>query len=345
MDAKKQEAAIIAILRNRMAWAMVRLFTRTPSHKPMPRVSVVIPVFKAATTVEAAIRSILDQDFTDFEILAVYDVSPDDTVAILERMAGEDSRLRLLCNPDSPGLLRRMPAALNHGFEHAQGEYIARMDADDIALPGRLSTQIAFLDARPDVGMCGMSMTLMNQDGADLRELAAVCGPERLRVLAQYGPPLYHPTWMFRKTILETLKGYRDMYSEDYDFQLRALDAGFVLDNCPQTGLRYRLASGHRALLLAQKSNRFAFRMHRRRRRGQDDGFNRESLLAAVRPSRWGIERMAQRIMEYGFLLEERRRLPGLLIVTLAALFLPCSAALGLRKVAVKLQLAMMRAG
>lgn len=310
----------------------------------MPRVSVVIPVYKAAATVEEAIRSILDQCYTDFEILVIYDDSPDDTLAILERLERENSQLRVLRNPEQPGLLRRMPAALNYGFTQAQGEYIARMDADDIALGNRLATQVVFLDTHPDIAMCGMAMMLVNQDGHRLRELASVCGADRLRVLAQYGPPLYHPTWMFRKSILKVLGGYRDMYSEDYDFQLRALDAGFVLDNCPQTGLRYRLAAGHRALLLAQKSNRFAYQMHRRRSRGQDDGFSRESLMAAVRPSKWGIERIAQKVMEYGFALEETRRLPGQFVIGFAALFLPCSAALGLRKIVVKLQLAKMRA-
>jgi glycosyltransferase involved in cell wall biosynthesis len=306
----------------------------------MPRVSVVVPVYNSVTTIASALDSILQQSYRDLEIIAVYDDSQDGTLAVMEAIAARDPRLLIFRNPDATGWLRRMPAALNFGLRHSEGEFIARMDADDIALPDRIASQVTFLDQNPNVALCGMSITLINRDGQRVRDIPATCGTSRTRILAGYAPPLYHPTWMFRRSILETLHGYRDMYAEDYDFQLRALDAGFQLDNLPAVGLLYRIYPGHRSSLLSQKSNRFAYRMHRMRQRKLADGFSVGASRMAIAPGSWPrLEHLAHGVMQRGFALEERNRIMGLGLIALSLVALPASAGLTMRKVRAVIQL------
>lgn len=114
-----------------------------------PRVTVLMPVYNGAPFLTEAIQSILIQSFTDFEFLIIDDGSTDDSVAIIE--AFKDSRIRLVNNGRNLGLV----ASLNRGLDLASGDYIARMDQDDISTPERLTRLVSFMDANPSVGVCG----------------------------------------------------------------------------------------------------------------------------------------------------------------------------------------------
>ena len=130
------------------------------SPDPPPRVSVVMPVYNAEGFVEAAARSILDQTFTDLELIAVDDGSTDGSGAILDRLAAADPRLRIVRRPNTG-----VTGALNDGLAAARAPLIARMDADDVSAPTRLEKQLAYLDAHPDIGLLGCAWTTCPADG------------------------------------------------------------------------------------------------------------------------------------------------------------------------------------
>ncbi|MFD1958687.1 glycosyltransferase family 2 protein [Novosphingobium panipatense] len=115
-----------------------------------PRVSVLLPCYNGAAYLEEAVRSILLQTFADFELIVVDDGSTDATADILARMGRRDPRLRVVRQPNG-GIV----AALNTAIAHARGEYIARMDADDVSFPERFAFQVAWLDAHPATVLVG----------------------------------------------------------------------------------------------------------------------------------------------------------------------------------------------
>src|SRR5690606_25812923 len=111
----------------------------------MPAVSVLMPCYNAAATLDETLASLAAQNHSDFEIVAVDDGSRDDTLAILHNWAAREPRLRVLAR-EHAGII----PALNAGLEACRGAYVARMDADDLSDPARLSKQSAYLDAHPE---------------------------------------------------------------------------------------------------------------------------------------------------------------------------------------------------
>src|ERR1700761_204383 len=126
-----------------------------------PLVSVLMPVFNAQRYVAAAVNSILDQTLGDFELIIVDDGSTDQSTAILRRLAGRDGRIRLISRPNTGYVV-----ALNEALDAARGEFLARMDADDVSLPQRFEKQVQFLQENPDFVLVGTHVTTMDADGA-----------------------------------------------------------------------------------------------------------------------------------------------------------------------------------
>ena len=116
-----------------------------------PLVSVLMCVFNGERYVGPAIQSILDQDYNSLEIIVVDDGSTDHTPDVL--LGFDDQRLRIVTLPKNVGI----PSALNQGLQHCSGKYIARLDSDDLSLPGRISHQVSILEALPEVGVLGGS--------------------------------------------------------------------------------------------------------------------------------------------------------------------------------------------
>ena len=113
----------------------------------MPKVSILMPVYNSAEFLREAIESMLSQSFKDFEFLIVDDGSTDGSAGILAEYVEKDSRIRIIRNEKNQGIVY----SLNRGLKECTGEYIARMDSDDIALKERLDKQIAVLDKNPDI--------------------------------------------------------------------------------------------------------------------------------------------------------------------------------------------------
>lgn len=185
-----------------------------------PKVTVLMPVYNGARYLAAAVESILRQSYADFELLCLDDGSTDDSWSMLQGYAGQDGRLRLAQNPANLGLIQ----TLNRGLALARGEYIARMDADDIALPERLAQQVAFLEQHHEVGFVGSAYYRMHTDGTHTLRTPPL-EHSGLRWAALFGTPICHPTALFRRSLYE--QGaliYRDFpHVEDFDLFVRLL--------------------------------------------------------------------------------------------------------------------------
>ena len=157
-----------------------------------PLVSVVLPFHNNRDTLALAVRSILLQSFADWELIWVNDACTDGAAEVLRQFT--DARIKLLTNPTNLGLA----ASLNHGIAAARGQFIARMDADDISYPQRLERQLHFLQAHPEVDLVGTAMLAFV--GAQARALlrAALSDDAIKRGERNGAYALYHPTWMAR---------------------------------------------------------------------------------------------------------------------------------------------------
>src|SRR5215218_8009066 len=121
----------------------------------MPQVSVILPVYNGEAYLQEAVDSILAQTFTDFELLIINDGSTDDSERIIDSY--KDSRVKHLKNEQNRGLI----FSLNRGVEAAKGAYIARMDADDVALPERLEKQMQYLKQNKEVGILSCTVSFI----------------------------------------------------------------------------------------------------------------------------------------------------------------------------------------
>lgn len=183
----------------------------------MPLISVVLPAYNARKFIEQAVQSILDQSFSDFELLVIDDGSTDGTTEILKAIT--DPRLRLIRHKTNCGLIH----VLNEGIAEAKGEFIARMDADDIAEPGRLETQVQFLEKHPQIGIVGSAIRIIDCNG-DMGQTYLF--PES-HVLVEWSMsffcPIAHPTVMVRASVIRQHGGYsfNAIHAEDYDLWTR----------------------------------------------------------------------------------------------------------------------------
>lgn len=203
----------------------------------MPLVSVILPFRNAETTLLDAIHSILRQDFQDLELIAVDDGSRDGSVASISDIS--DSRLRLVANPLKTGVV----GASATGFELASGQWFARMDADDIAHPRKISKQLNA--AKDDTGVITCGVEPINCQGDGMRRYVAWANSlsdhsamSRSRFVEC---PVINPTAMVRRDWMKRLGGYYDTpWAEDHDLWLRLFHAGCKFIKVPEILFKWR---------------------------------------------------------------------------------------------------------
>lgn len=207
---------------------------------PETSVSVIVPARNAARWLAAALGSMQKQTFRNFELVVVVEGdSVDATADIVAAHAAADPRMRLMRNEG-----RGLVAALQTGLSCTHAPLVARMDADDVAHPERLSRQVAFLHARPDVALVGTQVQLIDANGQPLgkRTFFPTEPAELARSLVTRGCTIRHPTVLMRRTALDAVGGYRAAveHAEDYDLWLRLAER-FALANLPEVLLEYRV--------------------------------------------------------------------------------------------------------
>jgi hypothetical protein len=183
-------------------------------------VSVVLPVYNGERWLRESVQSVLGQTFRDFELIAIDDGSTDDSPRVLAELAAADSRVRVHTNPRNLGLI----PSLNRGFALARGRYIARLDADDVALPTRLERQVARLEAEPRLGVVGSAYYRLDEQGRRRLSLPPL-SDTAIRWQLLFGNVWCHSTIMLRASLLA---GAGDPYSdhrhaEDYELWVRLL--------------------------------------------------------------------------------------------------------------------------
>lgn len=245
----------------------------------VPAISVLMSVYNGERHLSPAVQSILAQTWQDFELLIVNDGSSDRSSAILRDLAQRDCRIRLI-ERENRGLI----ASLNEALDHARAPLLARMDADDIAMPNRFRLQVEYLAAHDDVGVLGTNAHDLDEDGKIIT--GTTFFPEtdqEVHETLQHDPPLSHPTVMMRTALIRQLGGYRAAFAhaEDYDLWLR----------CSR---RTRITSIRDRLLLYRRSNQqvsqkyhseqtyaaaVAWFAHRKALEGKTDPFDRLTSL------------------------------------------------------------------
>jgi glycosyltransferase involved in cell wall biosynthesis len=199
----------------------------TPAGMPVsgPAVSVVMPAFNAASTLQRAIDSVLAQTYSNFELVVVDDGSTDETPTILARQV--DERIRVIRMRDNVGIV----GALNRGLEEARGALIARLDADDEALPERLALQVEAFATHPNLVLCGCAADRVDPQGTRLGRSVPPASHARLAAAMVTGNRLVHSTVMFRRDAARACGGYRpdQLLAEDYGLWLRLMRAGEAL--------------------------------------------------------------------------------------------------------------------
>lgn len=199
-----------------------------------PLVSVLMPVYNAAPYITGSLTSLLKQDYQELEIIIVNDACTDHTPDLISSF--KDSRIKMLHNPANLGLA----ASLNRAIRESTGDYLARMDADDISLKERISKQVRYLQQHPETDVLG---TAMQYFGASnylnfFPETHNACKVYLLRNVC-FG----HPTVIFRKRVFDDASCYYNpeyrQYSEEYDLWCRLADR-FQFANLKEPLLRYR---------------------------------------------------------------------------------------------------------
>lgn len=202
-----------------------------------PLVSVVIPAFNAERWLPAALDSILRQSHRDLEIIIVDDGSRDKTPGLLDKAASLDPRIKVVRFQKNSGIV----AALNEGLSHARGDFIARMDADDIALPERFERQLAYM-SQNRLDLCGSWVVEFGMGFPRAVKLPSDSPAVHTHLLFQN--VICHPTVIARREVFEGFKYRHDHEcAEDYDLFARA-SAHFRLGNYPGALLRYRRSPG-----------------------------------------------------------------------------------------------------
>ncbi len=183
----------------------------------VPKISIVMAVHNGMPYLEDCLASVLSQSFADFEFIIIDDGSNDDSTAVLEALKARDHRVKLTRNASNMGLTR----SLNVGLEQAQGEYIARIDADDLCHANRLEVQLEAMLGDPDLIILGSGYRIINEHGAPQGQVSVALSDARIRWLLGFSPPSFHPTYFFRRLAPDgTLVRYDEAFRTAQDFDL-----------------------------------------------------------------------------------------------------------------------------
>lgn len=216
-----------------------------------PLVSVIMPVYNGMPFLKQATKSILEQTYKNFEFIIIDDSSTDNTFQYLNRL--KDKRIKLIKNKKNLGLA----ASLNIGLKIAKGNYIARMDADDVSLPNRFEEQIKFMTQNPSIDLCGTWVDLIDEKGMKIGEKKYPIKSDQVKNAITWYTAVVHPTYMAKNSFFKKLGGYRLNFdfAEDYDLLARAKN-NFKIANIPQKLLLWRLQNKRRSRFYMAKMDK-----------------------------------------------------------------------------------------
>ncbi|WP_428663300.1 glycosyltransferase [Runella sp.] len=218
-----------------------------------PKITVLMPAYNAGKYIYEAIRSVLDQTFTDFELLVVNDGSTDDTLSVIN--AFNDARIIIL-NQENKGIA----AALNHGLKHARAPYIARFDADDICYPDRLEVQYNFILAHPDYEIIGSAADYVDVAGNYVFTNRPVAfSDDEINRLHYKICPFIHSTVFYRKKTITDFDGYNEhAYTYEDHFLWAQIPDNVKVCNLDRSLIKVRL--NPESITIDEKWRTYTFR-------------------------------------------------------------------------------------
>ena len=219
----------------------------------IPKISVIMPFYNAARFLDAAILSILNQTFTDFEFIVINDASTDNADDIVKKYL-YDQRIVYIKNDHNLGIV----ANLNHGLRIATAPIIARMDGDDVSDVTRLEKQFNFLINHPEVAAVGTYIKIIDTTDTVIDQRTKPTDFSHIKKDLIIYSPLVHATVMFRKQAIEVVGTYRPeyLYCEDLDLFYRLIYSGYRVSNIPEFLYHYRYhehSVAHRSNIVAKK--------------------------------------------------------------------------------------------
>lgn len=203
------------------------------------KISVLLSTYnESCETIIKSIDSILNQTYKNIEIILINDnPEREDLDKLLLGLKEKDERVIYIKHKENMGLVK----SLNAGISIANGEYIARMDADDISCLDRLELQLKYMKEN-NLDFVGCSVIKIDEDGNPIGEILVPSEFNDIRKYNRYGSCMLHPTWLVKREIYIKLNGYREIYAcEDYDFIVRALKQDVKMGNLPEKKLFYRV--------------------------------------------------------------------------------------------------------
>ena len=194
------------------------------------RVSIFMPVYNNEKYLPATIESLLEQKFTDFELIIADDGSEDKSLEIARIYEKKDKRIKVIAMPHRGEVVTR-----NEALKHTDpcSKYLLNHDSDDISLPDKLSELVAFLEAHPDIAIVGCLAVYFNSENKITGKPEIECHPDRIRATFAQKNSMINSASMIRRKVFDTIGGYREEFRsvDDYDFYARALLAGFKMAN------------------------------------------------------------------------------------------------------------------
>jgi len=217
-----------------------------------PKVSIIMGIYNCESTIGDAIESIIDQTYKDWELIMCDDCSKDGTYSVANQYCVKYSdKIILLKNATN----QRLAASLNNCLAIARGEYIARMDADDINFPERLEKQVEFLDNHPEYQVVSCKSVVYDENGE--REIIGVAGEPQKECML-HSVPFVHPTIMMRRNAYEMVGGYtvlpRTVRGQDIDLWFKFFSKGYRGYILPEVLYKYYN-------LKSTKKNRKSFKL------------------------------------------------------------------------------------
>jgi glycosyltransferase involved in cell wall biosynthesis len=221
----------------------MRNFDDLSTNNMLPLVSVILPCYNTENHIGEALRSIMQQDYPNLEIIVIDDHSSDGSWDVIQALALEDSRILAVRNEENLRLIK----TLNKGIQLSQGEYIARMDADDISAPARIEKQVTYLEQHKEVDMIATCATYISEKGFTLGRLNfhGCYDAAGAAFVSIFDCPFLHPSIVIKGDLLRTI-GYPDSpetyHIEDYALWIQLIKAGHRLEIIPERLMSYRIS-------------------------------------------------------------------------------------------------------
>jgi glycosyltransferase EpsE len=206
----------------------------------MAEISVLMASHNGARFIRQSLDSILNQTFSDFELIVINDASTDDTSVILDEYKCRDGRIRVYSNSENKGLTYSLNEALKK--VSADSRYICRMDDDDICEPTRLEKQINFFYEHEQIGIVGCNALIIDDENREIGSRKVPANHEQITAILPRYNPMIHPSVMIRRNVLEAVGGYNEKYrtSQDYELWFRLAANGVKFVNLQENLLQYR---------------------------------------------------------------------------------------------------------